>query len=92
MGGANEYGVASRLHLLAEGEGLHGRLEGRVIDDVLISRVGLLEGGAQQSRRDARDAAADPEEQLDGGVRQQLVARAGGLDAVLDEGLEVVAL
>ena len=63
-----------------------------VINDVLILEVRPPERSAKDAGGDAKHSAASPEEQLYRGVGEELLSGAGGLDGVLDKGLEGVAL
>ena len=62
-----------------------------IVDEVLVAAVGLAEPLAQHLAGGARIAASGAPQQLLGGVGEELVASASGLESVIDEGREVVA-
>lgn len=60
-----------------------GADEAVVVDEALLLVVGATQGGAQDLGCVAGHAAARAEEQLEGGVGEQLLGGADGLEALL---------
>src|SRR5262245_45423369 len=71
--------IASRLLCGGGGEQfIDGQGHGALIDEALIALVGEAERGAQQLGRDAKIAAALAEEQIEGGLGEDLLFASDG--------------